>query len=125
MIKAFRAVGVCLSLAVALSASATAQNLALRAPDWAQPLTATDVTPTTGGRAILVADGVSVSVRVTIVPAQGGVARVIRFDQRDDGGHLYLRRFTGHPSTGWWLWGSDGPRVTNVNTAQSTELATL
>ncbi|MBI3439864.1 MAG: DUF4440 domain-containing protein [Proteobacteria bacterium] len=125
MIRAFWAATVCVAFMAAAVAPASAQNLALRAPDWAQPLTATDVTPTTGGRAILLADGISVSVRVTIMPAQGGVARVVRFDQRDDGGHLYLRRFTGHPSTGWWLWGSDGPRVTNVSAAQSTEIAAL
>jgi len=126
MIRTLRAAAVWCALAIAaVAAPALAQNLALRAPDWAQPLTATDVTPTTGGRAILVADGVSVSVRVTIMPGQGGVARVIRFDQRDDGGHLFVRRFTGHPSTGWWLWGSDAPRVTNVSAAQSTEIATL
>ncbi|MFZ2028690.1 MAG: DUF4440 domain-containing protein [Vitreimonas sp.] len=126
MIRTLRAAGVWCALAIAvIAAPALAQNLALRAPDWAQPLTATDVTPTTGGRAVLVADGVSVSVRVTIMPPQGGVARVIRFDQRDDGGHLYLRRFTGHPSTGWWLWGSDAPRVSTVSAAQSAEIATL
>jgi ketosteroid isomerase-like protein len=126
MIKTLRAAGVWCALAIAAAAApALAQNLALRAPGWAQPLTATDVTPTTGGRAILVADGVNVSVRVTIMPAQGGVARVIRFDQRDDGGHLFVRRFTGHPSTGWWLWGSDGPRVTAVGAAQSAEIAAL
>ena len=126
MIKTLRAASVWCALAVAsIAAPAVGQNLALRAPDWAQPLTATDITPTTGGRAILVADGVSVSVRVTIMPPQGGVARVIRFDQRDDGGHLYLRRFTGHPSTGWWLWGSDAPRVTDLSAAQSTEIVAL
>jgi ketosteroid isomerase-like protein len=108
-----------------LSIGAAAQNLALRAPDWAQSLTATDVTPTTGGRAILLADSVSVSVRVTIMPVQGGVARVIRFDQGDDGAHLYVRRFTGHPATGWWLWGSDAPRVTAVAAAQATQIAAL
>lgn len=123
MIKAVCAVGMC--MAIALVASASAQNLALRAPDWAQPLTATDITPTTGGRAVLLADGIDVSVRVTIQPAQGGVARVIRFDRRSDGAKLYVRRFTGHPSTGWWLWGSDGPRVTDVTSAQATEIVAL
>ncbi len=121
-----RAAGVWCALAIAcIAAPAIAQNLALRAPDWAQPLTATDVTPTTGGRAILVADGITASVRVTVSPAEGGVARVIRFDQSADGAHLYVRRFTGHPSTGWWLWGSDAPRVTNVSAAQAAEIVTL
>ncbi len=125
MITTLRAVGVCVALGAALSVSAAAQNLALRAPDWAQSLTATDVTPTTGGRAVLLADGIGASVRVTIMPPQGGVARVIRFDQRDDGAHLYVRRFTGHPATGWWLWGSDAPRVSTVSAAQATEIIGL
>ncbi len=125
MIRTLRAAGVCAALALALSLGAAAQNLALRAPDWAQSLTATDVTPTTGGRAILLADGISASVRVTIQPPQGGVARVIRFDQRNDGAKLYVRRFTGHPSTGWWLWGSDAPRVTDVGAAQASEIIAL
>jgi ketosteroid isomerase-like protein len=125
MIRTLRAIGACVALALAVSAGASAQNLALRAPDWAQALTATDVTPTTGGRAILLADGIPVSVRVTIQPAQGGVARVIRFDQRSDGAKLYVRRFTGHPATGWWLWGSDGPRVSDVSAAHAAEIVTL
>lgn len=125
MIRTLRAAGVCAALVLALSVFAAAQNLALRAPDWAQSLTATDVTPTTGGRAILLADGISASVRVTIMPPQGGIARVIRFDQRNDGAHLYVRRFTGHPSTGWWLWGSDAPRVSSISVAQATEITAL
>ena len=125
MIRALCAMGVGMALAGALSMDAGAQNLALRAPDWAQALTATDVTPTTGGRAVLLADGVAASVRVTIMPVQGGVARVIRFDSGGDGAHLYVRRFTGHPVTGWWLWGSDAPRVTAVNAAQAAEIAAL
>jgi ketosteroid isomerase-like protein len=36
-----------------------------------------------------------------------------------------VRRFTGHPSTGWWLWGADAPRVTTPTEAQRTEIATL
>ena len=125
MIRSLRAVGVSCALALLLGAPASAQNLSLRAPDWAQPLTATDIIPTTGGRAILQEDGIIASVRVTIAPQQGGVARVIRIDQRADGAHMFLRRFTGHPSTGWWLWGSDGPRVTTITAAQAAELITL
>ncbi len=125
MIKLLRSVGIGAALLLAANMAASAQNLALRAPDWAQSLTATDVTPTTGGRAILLADGINVSVRVTIQPTQGGVARVIRFDQRDDGAKLYVRRFTGHPSTGWWLWGSDAPRVSEVSSAQASQILAL
>jgi ketosteroid isomerase-like protein len=119
-----RAAAAC-GLALVLSAPAAAQNLSLRAPQWAQALLSADVTPTTGGRAAVAAEGVDVAVRVTLAPARGGVARVIRYDLRGEQATLALRRFTGHPSTGWWLWGSDAPRVTPVTPAQRTELANL
>ncbi|MDZ4689957.1 nuclear transport factor 2 family protein [Terricaulis sp.] len=111
--------------ALLMSAPALAQNLALRAPQWAQALLSADVTPTTGGRSLIVAEGIPVSVRVTIAPTRGGVARVIRYDQRADSASLYVRRFTGHPSTGWWLWGGDAPRVDTVAAVQRTEIAAL
>ena len=120
----FRAAALC-GAALVLSAPASAQNLSLRAPQWAQAMLAADVTPTTGGRALIAAEGIPLSVRVTIAPARGGVARVIRYDLRDGAGSIALRRFTGHPSTGWWLWGGDTPRVTTVTAAQRTEIATL
>jgi ketosteroid isomerase-like protein len=111
--------------ALLVTAAASAQNLSLRAPPWALPLVGADITPTTGGRATLGGEGVDLAVRVTIAPADGGVARVIRYEARGGDLKLYLRRFTGHPSTGWWLWGSDGPRITTVPTAQGAEIATL
>jgi len=125
MIKTMlRAAAVC-ALALSMAAPAVAQNLTLRAPQWAQALLAADVTPTTGGRASIGAEGVDLAIRVTIAPTRGGVARVIRYDLRDDEGTLAVRRFTGHPSTGWWLWGSDAPRIDQVPAAQRAELATL
>ncbi|WP_395645678.1 YybH family protein [Terricaulis sp.] len=125
MTKMLRAAAVC-GLALLLAGPAAAQaNMSLRAPAWAQPLLATDVTPTTGGRAVLAADGVDLTVRVTIQPTGGGVARVIRYDQRGDVGQIALRRFTGHPSTGWWLWGSDAPLVTTLSAADRTQVAAL
>lgn len=124
MIRLLRAAAIG-GLALALSAPAMAQNLSLRAPAWAQALVAADVTPTTGGRPMITAEGVPLSVRVTLAPTRGGVARVIRYDLHDDNGSLNVRRFTGHPSTGWWLWGGDAPRVTQVTAAQRTEIATL
>ncbi len=123
MTKLLRAVAVCGLLM--FGAQAGAQNLSLRAPPWAQPLVATDITPTTGGRAALVGDGVDVAVRVTVAPQRGGVARVIRYEARGDQSLIALRRFTGHPSTGWWLWGADSPHVTHPTAAQRAELATL
>ncbi len=110
---------------VFLVAPAAAQNLSLRAPAWAQALVAADVTPTTGGRPLIVAEGVPLSVRLTIAPARGGVARVIRYDLTNNTGSLHVRRFTGHPTTGWWLWGGDSPRVSEVTAAQRTEIANL
>lgn len=122
--KMFRAAAVA-GLAVLLTAPAFAQNLSLRAPQWAQSLVAADVTPTTGGRAMISAQGITSAVRVTLASPNGGVARVIRYDLRGEVGTLAVRRFTGHPSTGWWLWGGDAPRVTPVTAAQRAEIATL
>ena len=119
-----RAAAIC-GAALLLSAPASAQNLALRAPQWAQALVSADVIPTTGGRSALTAEGIELSARVTIAPYQGGVARVIRYDQRADAGTLYVRRFTGHSSTGWWLWGGDAPRITTPTAPQRTEIANL
>src|SRR5690606_1584927 len=110
--------------ALLLSAPAAAQNLSLRAPQWAQALLSADVTPTTGGRAIL-ANGVDMGVRVTLAPNRGGIARVIRYDLNGENGAIHLRRFTGHPSSGWWLWGSAAPKVIPVTPQQRAELAEL
>lgn len=124
MITWFRAAALG-GLALVLAAPAAAQNLSLRAPAWAQPLLSTDLTPTTGGRPYIVAENTPISVRVTIAPFRGGVARVIRYDLTGEAGSLAVRRFTGHPSTGWWLWGADAPRVSEVTAAQRTEIAAL
>jgi ketosteroid isomerase-like protein len=120
----FRAAAIC-GAALCLTAPAFAQNLSLRAPAWAQAMLASDVTPTTGGRPLIAAEGIPLSVRVTIAPSSGGVARVIRYDLRGDAGSLAVRRFTGHNSTGWWIWGGDTPRITQVTAAQRTEIANL
>lgn len=117
--------GAVLAAALAVCAPALAQNLSLRAPAWAQPLVATDIIPTNGGRAVLAAEGVDVAARLSVAPARGGVARVVRFEARGESASLFLRRLTGHPTTGWWLWGSDAPTVTPLTPAQSRELAGL
>lgn len=119
-----RAALVCALTLLAIGPAA-AQNLSLRAPAWAAPLLATDIIQTTGGRASLADTGITTAVRVTIQPLRGGVARVIRFETHADGSTLAVRRFTGHPSTGWWLWGPDTPRVTPVTAAQGAEINTL
>ncbi len=112
-------------VACALAAPALAQNLTLRAPDWATRLVAADLLPTTGGRPVLAADGVDLSVRVTTAPYQGGVARVVRYDSGPETNRLALRRFTGHPSTGWWLWGPDTPVVSTPAAATRAEIDRL
>ncbi len=114
-----------LGFALVLAGSAFAQNLSLRAPPWAQALLAADITPTTGGRAILSAPGIDASVRATIAPPRGGVARVVRYDLRGQEAQLSVRRFTGHPNIGWWLWGSDSPRITTLTPAQREEISGL
>ena len=124
MIHMLRAAAIC-GAALCFSAPVFAQNLALRAPPWAQAMLASDVTPTTGGRSLILTEGIPLAVRVTIAPSSGGVARVIRYDLRGQSGTIALRRFTGHPSTGWWLWGGDTPRVTEVTAAQRAEIDTL
>ncbi len=119
-----RAAAAC-ALALLFTAPASAQNLSLRAPQWAQSLVAADVTPTTGGRAMISVAGIDMAVRLTIASPNGGIARVVRYDVRGEEGTLYVRRFTGHPSTGWWLWGGDTPRISTPTPAQRAELATL
>jgi ketosteroid isomerase-like protein len=119
-----RAAALC-GFALVAAAPALAQNLSLNAPSWAQPLVAADIIATTGGRAILSDGGATLAARVTIAPTDGGVARVIRYEEHGDTALLAVRRFTGHPSTGWWLWGSDAPRITTPPAAQRTEIATL
>ncbi|MBY0564138.1 MAG: nuclear transport factor 2 family protein [Hyphomonadaceae bacterium] len=117
--------GAVVAAAILVCTPAFAQNLSLRAPPWAQALLSADVTPTTGGRALIAAEGIPLSVRVTIAPGRGGIARVIRYDLRGEVGQLAVRRFTGHPSTGWWLWGGDAPRLTEATPTQRTEIANL
>ena len=114
-----------LALSPMAATSASAQNLSLRGPAWAQTLLASDVIPTNGGRAMLADAGVTFAVRVTVAPTGGGVARVIRLEQRGAQTTMALRRFTGHPNTGWWLWGSDMPFITHPTNAQRDEIATL
>ncbi|OQW63121.1 MAG: hypothetical protein A4S17_07310 [Proteobacteria bacterium HN_bin10] len=113
------------ALALALVAPASAQNLSLRAPPWAQPLIISDITPTNGGRAAIAAPGIDIAVRVTLAPSSsGGVARVIRYDLRGQEATLAVHRFT-KPNGAWLLWGADTPRVTPVAAAQRAEIATL
>ncbi|MGD9967642.1 MAG: DUF4440 domain-containing protein [Hyphomonadaceae bacterium] len=119
-----RAAAAC-CVTLALAAPAVAQNLSLRAPQWAQPLIISDITQTNGGRPAIAAQGIDMAVRVTIAPSSsGGVARVIRYDVRGEEATLAVHRFT-KPNGAWLLWGADTPRVTPVAVAQRTELTAL
>lgn len=111
--------------AALIATPAFAQNLSLRAPDWAARLLASDLMPTTGGRAALSDPGIDFAVRVTLQPNQGGVARVIRYEARGDQTSLALRRFTGHPAAGWWQWGPDMPTIVATPAAARAQLEQL
>ena len=100
MTHMLRAAAIC-GAALLVCAPAFAQNLSLRAPQWAQAMLSSDVTPTTGGRSLILAEGIPLAVRVTIAPARGGVARVIRYDLRGETGTIALRRFSTSATTGW------------------------
>ncbi len=115
----------CGVLTVAWIGPASAQNLSLRAPAWAEALIAADITPTTGGRATLAGEGIDAAVRVSIAPTSGGVARVIRYEARGADLKIALRRFTGHTATGWWLWGSDAPLALTPPASARQEIAAL
>ena len=121
-----RGIGILALAALALAVqTASAQNMSQRGPAWAQSILASDVTPTTGGRAALSEAGIVAAARITIAPLQGGVARVVRFEVRGDAATLALRRFTGHPATGWWMWGPDTPYITHPNAATRDEVLGL
>jgi len=116
-----------LALVMALFAAgaAFAQNLSLRAPEWAAPMAAADTLATTGGRAALAGLGREVAVRVTIAPVAGGVARVVRYEAGGANAQIFLRRFTGHQSAGWWAWGPETPTLVEVTPAQRSEIDRL
>lgn len=111
-------------LMVALSGLTTpvavAQSLAGRPPAWATPLLAADLDSFNGGRASLIDPAYPTILRLAIAPTEGGVARVVRIElpapEREAESRLVLRRFTGHPRNGWFLWGPDQP-ISRVLTA--------
>jgi ketosteroid isomerase-like protein len=105
--------------------AATAQIAGARTPGWAQTLVASDVIASTGGRSTLQGPGIDFSVRVTVAPNQGGVARVIRIDGLGGETRLHLRRFTGHPTAGWWIWGPETPATRTLTPAQRVDLERL
>ena len=114
----------CAALAVG-AAAAGAQTLSANIPPWARELLTADFDAINGGRSTLVGLEADVVIRVTLVPREGGVARVIRYEQGEDAADLALRRFTGHPQQGWWLWGPDTPAYLSVSEDDQAQLAQL
>ena len=100
---------------VAASSVAFAQT---RLPDWARPIVISDIealrtvgptlSPSTGG----------VAARVVVSPTQGGVARLIRYDSDGKTGVLRVWRYTGHPRSGYVLWGGESPLSVPVTAAE-------
>lgn len=92
--------------ALALAAPASAQVTA-RAPEWARALLVTEADAVNVRQSALAAPEGAIVARLAIAPAQGGVARLVRFEATPSGGSLALRRFTGHNRNGWVLWGAE------------------
>lgn len=113
------ALGVCL-----LSANAAAQTN-VRTPEWARTILANDAEAMRVNRPNLTAPQGAIAVRLTIAPAQGGVARLVRYESSSAAGAISLRRFTGHLRNGWMLWGGDQPVMSPANAAQKTRLDQL
>jgi ketosteroid isomerase-like protein len=112
--------------AVLMSAVAMAQtSLGPNVPPWARELIAADFGAVNGGRPSLVGLEQDLVVRITIVPREGGVARVIRYEQEGPEAAIALRRFTGHPQQGWWLWGPDTPAYLAIEETEQAELERL
>jgi ketosteroid isomerase-like protein len=112
--------------AILLTAPAGAQSsLGPNVPAWARELITADFDTINGGRSSLVGLEQDIVVRVTIVPREGGVARVIRYEQEGEDAVIALRRFTGHPQQGWWLWGPDTPAFLTIEESEQAEIARL
>jgi ketosteroid isomerase-like protein len=121
-----RFVSLLAAAAVLFGATASAQSaLNVNVPPWARELLSADFDTINGGRPTLVGLSTDLAVRVTIVPREGGVARVIRYEQTGEEASIALRRLTGHPQQGWWLWGPDTPAYLTVDASEQTELTRL
>ena len=112
------------AVALAIVTPAVAQTNA-RAPEWARPILANDAEAMRINRPNLAAQEGGVAVRLTIAPAQGGVARLIRYDSSPAAAGLGVRSFTGHLRNGWMLWGGEDPVARPVSAAKKAELDRL
>lgn len=109
---------------LAVAAPAAAQTNA-RAPEWARPILVNDAEAMRLNRPNLTAQEGGVAVRLTIAPAMGGVARLVRYDSSPAGAGLGVRSFTGHIRNGWMLWGGEDPTARTITPAKKAELDRL
>ncbi len=113
-------------LAVLFAAAAPASaQVASRAPEWARPLLVTEPDAVNVRQSALAAPAGGIAVRLSIAPAQGGVARLVRFDTSPEGARLALRRFTGHNRNGWVLWGAEQLAPAPLDAARRAQLERL
>jgi len=115
---------IALAALLALACPALAQTNA-RAPEWARPILANDAEAMRLNRPNLAAQEGGVALRLTIAPAQGGVARLVRYESSPAGASLGVRSFTGHMRNGWTLWGGEDPLARPVSAAKRAELDRL
>lgn len=110
---------------VALSAPASAQSFATGQPEWVRVLLAADMHPSAVAPNPTPAPAGGVAARLTILPPEGGVARVIRYTSAASGARLSVLRFTGHLRTGWSQWGADQAVPVTVDASAAAELDRL
>jgi ketosteroid isomerase-like protein len=111
-------------LGAALCAPAQAQ-VASRAPEWARGILVADSDAVNVRQSALTAPQGAVAVRLSIAPAQGGVARLIRFESGPQGARLTAFRFTGHNRNGWLLWGAEQAVAIPLEEARRAQLERL
>jgi ketosteroid isomerase-like protein len=114
-----------MALAVGCLAAPAWAQTSVRTPEWARPILANDAEAMRLNRPNLVAPEGGVAVRLTIAPAQGGVARLVRYGSNAAGAEIGLRRFTGHLRNGWTLWGGEDPVAITPAAAAKIQLDRL
>lgn len=117
--------GILVALALACAVAPASAQVASRAPEWARPLLVTDTSAVNVRQSVLAAPEGGIAVRVSVAPAQGGVARLIRFQNTPGGGAVTLWRFTGHNRNGWVLWGADQAMPVPLTEAQRVQIDRL
>lgn len=117
--------GILVALMVACAAVPAVAQVASRAPEWARPLLVVDTAAVNVRQSVLAAPEGGIGVRLSVAPAQGGVARLMRFENTPAGGALTLWRFTGHVRNGWVLWGAEQAIPVSLTPVQLTQIDRL